>query len=163
MPMTPDATKELLASARHYSGMRFGMMGVFIVLSALLVNVLFSVDKSAEQVGGPHSIAIFGILASIWFFVFECLLSYNLLRLWGKIESEGEATLKDIWPHRSGWAVWVARLVLPAPYLLAAGYWLKLITNQCLPGLFWILPVMVWLSMWIFFFAMAGERGGGGN
>lgn len=157
MPISSEATKELLASARHYSGMRFGMMGVFIVLSALLVRALFPERVTVDEVGDQASIAFFGILASIWFFMFECLLSYNLLKLWGKIQSDGKEEFQNIWPHRTDWAVWFARLVLPVPYLLAFGYWLNQFPVQWFPGLFWVVPVIVWLLMWVFF-AMAEKR-----
>ena len=153
MAMKLEATTEAMASARHYSGMRFNMMAAFFILCALLVNAFINRGSSFDA----GYLAGFGILASSWFVFCEFLLSYNLAKLWRAITTEGCADLAGAWPHRHALVVWAGRLLLPAPYIAGLYGWLRLHPNPSVSTWAFSVPIVVWVLMALGW--LAAEKG----
>jgi hypothetical protein len=137
-----SATTEALAFARHYGGMRFNMMAAFFIMLGMLVTAYIYWQEGTQR--GP--IVLIGLVSSVWFAWFEFLLSYNLIKLWTLVKSRGHAAYSGVYPQRYPAFVWLARVTLLLPYLVAGAAWGSLTSITWLPS--WgptVAAVAVWL------------------
>lgn len=139
--LSKEATQDMLSAVRHYGSMRFSMMAAFFILMGLLVNAYLN-WKPFEQ---RDTAAWIGVTSAAWFAWFEFLLSYNLIKLWNDVIEHGCNSYKNVAPQRNRFLVWVARVTLPLPYLVAGGAWGSALTRcSAMPWL----PAGVALALW---------------
>jgi hypothetical protein len=149
-----EALKETLQGIRHTSTIRFVAMPVFFAALGALVGA--QIEHGTFRPHGLHVVALAGLMLSLFFCVFDIVLSRNLIRMWGAAKKLAarppwEAVFAQRGRHdRRDVALWAVRITLFLPYAAGAAYWAWLLACGAPIAAFagGLLPLMLALAIW---------------
>jgi hypothetical protein len=122
--MSKEEYTEVMAHLRHYSGLRFAVLTVFIAIMGGLLTLSFGVGMSTPDATLARVARLAGIVITLAFACFEYVIDSYLLTFGKRANDLEHALGYAVWSQRPTHLRWIVTLAIGGLYLSVLVFWM---------------------------------------